>query len=256
MNYSLLFKNFKDEIFKPIQYKHLDQPFRAFAIVATLPFWLIYLYLLIVEYVCIFLFNCITATCDYLESWVKETKKDTSNITEAVLFLVAMPFIFFLRVIFSIFSSVFYLLWFLSMCVGYIASLGSIKWQPYINYASYEENQKTEVTTNKVAANVIIIIAFSLFCICALGYLLALIAMIVGNISLMSVSMRVANIVDYIFSLFMYISVPITFRKKIKCLDDGAQEAASDETGDVDTEENNGLSEASDDEFEEEFPDF
>ena len=220
MNYSALFKDFKKELFASIQYKHLGSPFKAFGFVAAIPFWIVYFAVMCTQYVTLFFFNCLASCSDYLEAWVKETKKDVNPITEAVLYLVTMPFIFFTRCLLSIFSIYFYMLWFFLMCVSYIASLGGIRWQPFITTAKFD-NVKCTATTNKIAGNVISIIGFSLLCLCALLYLIFLMAESYDIY-------RVYMVFDAIYMLYMIIAIPITFKKAIAGVE--ASAAAKEET--------------------------
>ena len=97
MNYSKLFKDFKNELFQTIQYKRLTTGYRIMAAIATFPFWAMYCLILCTKYVYLFMYNCLASSNDYLEIWVKETKQGVQHATEAVIYLVAMPFIFFIR---------------------------------------------------------------------------------------------------------------------------------------------------------------
>jgi len=210
MNYSNLFKQFKKELFSKVQYTRLDSPFKAFAFVAAFPFWFMYAVILGFNYVNLFLFNCFASSADYLEGWVKETKKDVQHASEAVIFFVTTPFIFFLRCLLSIFSIFFYMMWFFAMCFGYIASLAAVRWQPFISYAEYDEELEIKAVTKKMVGNVIAVIGFSVFCLGALIYLVGILAEDFDTQS-------VGGVILGIHALYMAIAVPITFKKKI-CL--------------------------------------
>lgn len=235
MNYSALFKNFLKEVGAACQYKNLDAPFKAFAIVATIPFWIIFGVLVAVKYVNLFLFNCFASSCDYLEGWVNETKKGVYHATEAVIYFIAIPYIFFIRCLLSLFSVVFYLFWFLTMCFAYIATLGGIRWQPFIANAKYD-NITVKATTNKTAGNTIVLIGFVLFCLYIIFY-------IVTRFTYDYTLYRITNICDYLYSLFMVISVPIAF--KHKAIEGGVAYEEKAEEEQETTEE-----------YEEEFPEF
>jgi hypothetical protein len=172
---------------------------------------------------------------DYLEKWVKEFKKGASPMAEAVIYIIPTVFIFWLRVALSAFSVIFYILWFLSMCFGYIASLGSIEWKPFIHSASFDESITAKVTTKKVAAHTIVLIGFILFC---LWLVLFIINLEVGDLY------EVVNIVDYVYTLFMAISIPLTFKKSKENTEYSQTRESSVDTTDTNTD------------FEEEFPDF
>jgi hypothetical protein len=242
MNYSLLFKNFRDELFDAVQYKQLESNYKFFAVIATLPFWIAYLSVLVSKYICLFLFNCFASSADYLELWVKDTKKGVQPITEAVLYLVAMPVIFFIRCMLSIFSVIFYLLWFSAMLSGYICSLGGIKWQPFISSAKYKS--VFMVKTNRSSARSVIALGAILFVAYVAFYIIAL-------VNETDDLLNVASVISSIYSVFIWIAVPSTFKKTVlKC-----EGSDSDSDASIDLGGNYGKISA-DDEFEEDFPDF
>lgn len=238
MNYSTMFKKLTKEVSGVCQYKHLASPFKAFAIVTTIPFWFFYALSICLNYICLFFFNCLASSCDYLESWVRETKKDVFHATEAVIYFVSMPFIFFLRCLLSIFGIVFYLNWFCTMCIAYIATLGGIRWTPSISSAANTDSLSVTPKTNKTAGNTIILIGFILFCLWALMYLISL-AINPYDRYVMSL---VAGICDLIYTWFMLIAIPITFKHKVISVAEELDE--------------NNMQEQCTDIFEEEFPEF
>ena len=205
MNYSLLFKNYKKELFSKLQYEKLDPTFRILAYIATIPFWAFEFLVIGFEYVYLFFFNCFASSADYLESWVKETRKEVKHATEAVIYFVSMPFIFFLRCILSFFSGAFFILWFISQCFGYIASLGGIRWQPFINSAVYDDTE-LKITTKKNVSGIVVAVGFVLFAFYAL---LLLISMIAGKPALSDFT----GTIFLIYFAYMVIAVPVTFKK-------------------------------------------
>ena len=233
MNYSHLFKSLKKEVALSCQYKLLETPFKTMAVIATIPFWIMYGIQICLEYVYLFIYNASASSSDYLEGWVKETKKGTQHLTEAVIYLVTMPVIFFFRVFLSIYSVAFYFMWFFTMCVAYIATLGGIRWQPFISTATYSDSIKVEATTNESAGNAIVIIGFVLFCLWFLLYIIGIVSSDIRTIN-------ASNIISDIYWLFMVIAVPLTFKHKI-----------------IGENANNSKEESeSSKELEEEFPDF
>ena len=229
MNYSTLFKSFKTELSKVIQYKRVGSPFNAFAIVATIPFWILWGVTVFAQSVLLFVFKCVASSNDYLESWVNDSKKDIKPLTEAVLYFVTMPFIFLNKIVLSLFSIAFYLVWFFSTCYAYIATLGGIRWQPFISDADYESDINIKATTNKIAGGVIVTIGFSFFCLWVLLYIIARIA---GDYDIL----KVANVFDWIYTLYMVIAIPITFKKSVS--NNGAAKLEeTNENSDVEAED-------------------
>lgn len=208
MNYSALFSNLRKEIFTQPQYKNLNPGARVLAVIAAIPFILCYLSLLLSAYVTIFAFNCLASSVDYLEGWVKETKKDINQWTEPVLYFVTMPQIFFMRSILSAFSISFYILWFYMMCFAYIATFGGIRWQPFISYAQFDEGIEIKHTTAPGTAKRVTVTAGVL-------YILMFLMFIVGAIAEESAFFTIGGIVGALYILIMLFIVPAVFKKEI-----------------------------------------
>lgn len=252
MNYSMLLKNFGREVAGKIQYKHIGSPFKVFAAIATIPFWIAYAFMYCVEYVYLFLYNAVASSVDYLEAWVKDSKKSVNQLTEAVIYLVTTPAIFAIRCCLSLFSIGFYMMWFFSMCYAYIATLGGIRWQPFISSAKFNPSIKSVPTTKKGAGAAISIIGFSLV---VLAIFIAIIgSMVAGSatgsidyddihayeryMSLIAVSTALTTFSGFLFYtyfLFMIIAVPVGFKKVVTGADD--EQAAPEAQNTVSAEE-------------------
>jgi hypothetical protein len=236
MNYSALFQNLKKEVNSACQYKHLDSPFKAFGVVATIPFWIVYFGLICLKGIYLFCYYCFASSSDYLESWLKDNKKEIHPATEAVLYFVTIPTIFFLRCMLSMFSVAFFILWFNFMCVGYIVTLGGIRWQPFISSAQFD-GITIEPITNKTAGAAVVLIGFVSLCLTFLLYLVGFAADEYDMI-------EIATYFVLIYTSFMVIAVPLTFKNKaVEINAKKESESISD-------------SRESSDEFEEEFPEF
>lgn len=245
MNYSKLFKDFKNELFQAIQYKRLTTGYRIMAAIATFPFWAMYCTLLCVKYVYLFMYNCLASSNDYLEIWVKETKQGVQHATEAVIYLVAMPFIFFIRCILSFFSIIFYMLWFSAMIAGYICSLGGIKWQPFISQAKYDDNVTYKATTDINVANKTIIATFVAF----VGYIaMFILSAIVDDWDVIETLYTIGSILSVAYSILTCVVIPVNFKKVAVATDAPVAVNASADVKFADS--------SADSDFEEEFPDF
>ena len=237
MNYSQLLKNFGREVASKIQYKHIGSPFKVFAAIATIPFWIAYAFMFCAQYVYLFTYNAVASCVDYLEAWVKDTKKSVNQLTEAVIYLVTTPVIFGIRCFLSLFSIGFYFMWFFTMCYAYIATLGGIRWQPFISNAKFGPSIKSTPTTKKGAGAAISIIGFSLV---VLAIFIAILGAMIGAsangsfnyndvnayqryLSLIAVSTALTSfsgILFYGYFLFMIIAVPVGFKKVVTGADD------------------------------------
>lgn len=242
MNYTTLFTNLKTELKDFCQYKQLPILFRIFAVIATLPFWISFVLLIVAQYIYLFFLNGFAASSDYLEKWLTEIRKGVNTYTtEAVIYLTCLPTIFVLKCFLSIFSVIFYFGWFFTMCSGYIASLGGIKWQPFISNAKFDKNEKLTPTTNITAGKIIVligailfVISFTLTIIFNNGSINEAIYEATEDIDVLLTIHRLVLIVEAIYELFVIIAVSITFRKKITTCENNETNQISE----IDSEQN------------------
>ncbi len=133
MDYQKSIENLLQEAKAGISYKRLEKPYRTFAKIALFPLCVVEIALIIAYYVQLFFYNALMSPVTYLEEWQNKSKEGIFHATQAVLFFVTTPFIFFLRVMLSMISFGFFFLWFFLMCYTYLVTLGGIQWQPCIN---------------------------------------------------------------------------------------------------------------------------
>ena len=91
-----------------------------------------------------FFFKGISAPVDFMQKWLHEQKEGIHHATQAVLYFVCMPFIFTQQVILAFNSFAFFTQWFGLMLNAYIMSLGTVKWQPVVTEAVFEEETACE----------------------------------------------------------------------------------------------------------------
>ena len=171
MNYSALFKGLISEAKTRKQYEAIPMPYRALAFIGVLPFILSALINLLFYIVFDFIFNGLASSTRYLENWVDEKKKGVNHATEAVLFFVTMPTIFFFNVLLSGFALLYYFIWFFLQVDLFVATLGGTRWQPYISNAKFDDEDDYVVKTNGAAAIIFSVASFSLV---ALAIILAI----------------------------------------------------------------------------------
>lgn len=182
MNYNSIIKSFISEAKAGTQYKKMSKPFSIFAFIAMLPMMLISAVSVVSYYVLLFVYNGLASSVQYLERWLDGKKSDVRHATEAVLYFVAMPYIFFCQALLAIFAVVFYFTWFGLMVFTYLSTLGGVRWQPFLNTASFDGKTKITATTNEVAANVYALISFILFAFVALFFLISVFGGDVGGV--------------------------------------------------------------------------
>ena len=133
MDYQKSIEDLLQEAKAGISYKRLEKPYRTFAKIALFPLYIVEIAFIIAYYVQLFFYNALMSPVTYLEEWQNKSKDGIFHATQAVLFFVTTPFIFFLRVMLSLMSFSFFFLWFFLMCYTYLVTLGGIQWQPCIN---------------------------------------------------------------------------------------------------------------------------
>ena len=209
MNFNSSFKNLWAEVSDFSQYKQFTTIFKAIAFFAILPFALIAGLLDVFFYVCDFFYRLSSSSISYLEDWVNKTREGVSSASEAVIFLVTTPIIFLARCFISFVAAFFFIIWFFLQCFLYIATLGGIKWRPYIYETDYSNDEKYVANTN-----------FNAACVTVLGLALLFgITIIIGIVYLL-VERKAQDDVYTVFSIFMWVylviaslSVPLVFRK-------------------------------------------
>ncbi len=174
MNYSAIIKKFAQEALSYKQYKRLPTAVAVLAVIATLPFLLLAALTFVFFHCYNFFYNLISSSVSYLEAWLRRERQNVHPATEAVLYLVATPFIFFIRVILSGFAAGFFFLWFGLQCYSYVFTLGGVRFQPYINSATFSgESASYRMKTSTTVSTVLVGISFGLY---ALSYVLMLVS--------------------------------------------------------------------------------
>ena len=209
MNYSTRYKSFLSEVFSLPQYKFLAGNFKGVAFIAVLPFIAIATICCLFYAVLDFAFRLCSSGVTYLQEWVKEMRKGTGDFATGILFLITLPFIFFCQIILSFLSLIFFILWFILQCFMYIATLGGIKWRPYINQADYDENEAFFIKTNEVAGKICVVCLAIVFTILVILFL----SITFGN----RLSQGVYDAYDFFRVLYFLgscIAIPVIFKKR------------------------------------------
>jgi hypothetical protein len=162
--------SFTNGLFKELKsfkgYSNLNLVCKILMAIATLPFTLAALVCVIAYYILGFFKNAIAMPAEDLEAWVDKRKSGEHFLPTAVIYLVALPFIFLLRVVYSLMSIVFYFMWFEIMMFTFVATLGGVRWQPFVNKAKYDEeyawDYKLDGTVLNIASAIIAIVSIIL----------------------------------------------------------------------------------------------
>ena len=148
MDYQKSIQTLLNEAKAGTSYYQLAKPYRVFLWIALFPLYVLEMSLIISYYVMLFLYNAMMSPVTYLEGWQDKKKDGVFHATQAVIYFVTTPFIFFLRVVLSMMSFVFFFLWFCLMCCTYLVTLGGVEWQPFINVAPEKTGEKKVLRTS------------------------------------------------------------------------------------------------------------
>ena len=172
MNYSSIIKNLFCEIACQRSYSRLHPVLKIVTAILMLPFIVTGASASAVYYILLFLRNGCCISADELEAWVSKKKEGVHFLPEAVLYFVTTPFIFFCRVMLTIFSGFLYFTWFQIMLCFYVATLGGIRWQPCLNATTFEKEYIWNFRHSNTIFNVFAIVNVGFILLCLIQALL------------------------------------------------------------------------------------
>lgn len=202
MNYLALLNSLKKEAVAALSKPHsqIERPYNILAVIALIPVYIITFFTEIGYAILVFFFNAASSGIRYLENWVDNKKKDVNMATEAVLYFITMPTIFFFNVFFSIFTIFFYLIWFSLQILYYIISLGGTKWQPFIMDAKFDDSTEYAPVYSITARRAWSVVAFSLFILLIL-------------FSLFGAGETVTGFISVLYTVSVTVLIPLFFKK-------------------------------------------
>ena len=224
MNYSKLLHGLIAEMKTGVQYKRIPQPFKAFVIIGMIPVILAFVGQSIAYRVQVFFFKALSAPAEYLHRWLRGQKDEVEHATQAVMYFVCLPYIFFLQTLLALASLGFFFSWFGLQVTGYLLTLGGIRFQAYVSDATYDEVEKGEYvcTPNDQIA---IIFSCVLVGSIALNVLLGIVIDISDSYRVWSAVSGMRSLLNLIYWVAVVIVNPILFRvHKVEKLEESAAE--------------------------------
>lgn len=163
MNYSRILSNLIRTAFKGIQYKKMPVLCRIVMIICMAPVILFDFVLIAIYHILNFFYKGFSTPVEILHNFLCNERKNVRHGTEAVLYFVAFPFIWFSQICLASMSYMFYILWFLIMTATYIWTLGGIKWQPFLTEATpYDINNYVALPRGKAVRTLFSIVTAAL----------------------------------------------------------------------------------------------
>lgn len=211
MNYVQLINGLIKEAKRGIQFERFPKAFKVLAIIGLLPIILLSILSIAAFYILLFIYKALSSPIEFLHKIVRSEGEIVKHGTQVVIYLCCFPLIFTLYVLYSIVTVIFYFCWFVVILTTYLATLGGIRWLPFITDAYYDEEEiNWDVKPSLDVSKVLIILTFALFVI-----ILAL--NIVVNINpTLTVIADISLGFTIVYDLVIYIVNPIVYKKKIK----------------------------------------
>ena len=151
-------------------------------------------------YVNFFIYKGFFLPLEHLHAVVKKEGQEVKHGTQVIIYWIAFPLIFFMYIMQALFAVGFYFQWFVVMTLVYLKSLGGVRWQPFLNEVSYEEEH---VYINKHGKASVGVFATLL----VISYLGIIVGFIVTNYGLFVFSIWLTLITLFILN-------PLLFRKE------------------------------------------
>lgn len=224
MNYSKLLHGLIAEMKTGVQYKRIPQPFKAFVIIGMIPMILAFIGQSIAYRVQVFFFKALSAPAEYLHRWLRGQKDEVEHATQAVMYFVCLPYIFFLQTLLALASLGFFFSWFGLQVTAYLLTLGGIRFQAYVSDANYDTVEYGEYVCHP---NDQIAIIFSCVLVgsIALNVLLGIVIDISDSYRVWSAVSGMRSLLNLIYWVAVVIVNPILFRvQKVEKLEESAAE--------------------------------
>ena len=161
MDFVSHFRGLRQEALSALQYRCLTKGKRVLAFIGLFPFIVMATVLFAHSYVLLFIYEALSSVVEYMELWLKGMKKDVRHASEFVLYLICTPVLFALRLTVAFFPFFFSFLWFFTNCVTFVASLGSVRYQPFMNKADFSRVYRMESKSNLKWINLLVTVIFA-----------------------------------------------------------------------------------------------
>ena len=151
MDYGYLIRALKDEARQNIQFSRMNKFPRFLARLITLPWLLAVMCAVLNYYVTLFFYKACLTPIQHLHNIMRKEGEVVKHGTQVVIYWIAFPIIFDLYILLSLATVAFYFQWFQVMVCMYFATLGGVKWQPFITDATFEERSWVLKPSDKAA---------------------------------------------------------------------------------------------------------
>ena len=141
MNYHSLIKSLVAEAKSGLQFKRMNPVLKVFVKIALIPLFVLAFLGVCGFYLTLFLYKAISSPLDHLHKVVKGEGKEVKHATQFAVYWISWPCLFILYLFQAAMAITFYFQWFFVMLTVYLATLGGVKWQPFLMDASYPNEE-------------------------------------------------------------------------------------------------------------------
>ena len=114
------------EVFSLKRYAKMPKALAVFVGIFLAPFFVGFIFALGALFIASILFAIMQAPLDYLHRVLREEGDRVKTATQVVVYFFSWPFVFFLYIWYALLTLFIYIAYFVSVCFGYIISLGGI----------------------------------------------------------------------------------------------------------------------------------
>lgn len=201
MDYTLAIKGLLSEVKQFVQFKGKSLACKILLIIAILPLIICAFSTVATYYILLFFYRGLSSPLEYIHQVVKKEGEDVKHATQFIIYWIAFPLLFLLYFVQAFAALMFYFIWFEIMFFTYLATLGGVRWQPFLMDVKYEEVKKFEAKPkNELAALIYVSIT--------LTFVLLLVIFIIAE-----AYSYLVPIIGY--SVMLFIVNPIMFRKAL-----------------------------------------
>lgn len=159
-----LFNQFKDLVKDSLlckSYKGMTAAKRVLCIIALAPFIAVYVAMLLAYWMLAVCYRFACNQLEYVHAFIIKERAEVRHATEAVVYAIAFPWIFLMKLISSILSFALMIVHFFTSMIGYVATFGGIKFSPFI-LDNVDRFKSREAVKHSKALVTFIIIALTL----------------------------------------------------------------------------------------------
>lgn len=156
------FKSLVDESLLCKSFRELPIVKRILCIIVLSPFIALYTCMLLAYWLLATIYRCAQSVLDYVNAFVKAERDEVRHGAEVVIYAIAFPVIFAMKLVNTVIAIVLMVVHFFTTLVGFVATLGGIKFSPFILEPANRSFSKGIVKHCKAAVIVFIVIGLVL----------------------------------------------------------------------------------------------